>query len=157
MSHLEYNPVAVTVFSGCDDIIDGNCIGGENNNYNMEDFDFNVNFNAGYDYYIVVSTANRDYYYTSFTLTISNEFLSLEDPTFDGFQYYPNPVDNLIKLKSKHPIDDVRVLNMLGQQVARHTPNTSQAEIDMTDLDSGIYFLKISIGNAFKSIRIIKK
>lgn len=73
------------------------------------------------------------------------------------FEYFPNPVDDNLLLKGRSNIQSVVVLNMLGQEVMRMTPNTLETEVNMTALSQGSYFVKVSINDASQTIRIIKK
>ncbi|MBT8393723.1 MAG: T9SS type A sorting domain-containing protein, partial [Bacteroidia bacterium] len=51
-------------------------------------------------------------------------FLSNKDVTFQGLQYYPNPVDSILNLTSKENIDQVLIYNMIGQEVLKVSPNS---------------------------------
>ena len=73
------------------------------------------------------------------------------------FAYSPNPVNNMLNIKAQHHITQVAVYNMLGQQVADMAPNAVSSEIDMSLLQAGAYFVKVSVGGKTETIRIIKK
>ena len=47
--------------------------------------------------------------------------------------------------------------NMLGQEVLRATPNTVDSDLDMSHLQNGTYFVKVTIANVTKTIRVIKQ
>ncbi|MDO6597339.1 T9SS type A sorting domain-containing protein [Oceanihabitans sp. 2_MG-2023] len=83
--------------------------------------------------------------------------LSTQD--FDNglaFTYFPNPVNDNLVIKSQKDIENVTVYNMLGQEVLRTAPNTVNADINMSSLQNGAYFVKVTIGNATEMIRVIK-
>ncbi len=71
--------------------------------------------------------------------------------------YYPNPVMNTLTLNGVKTIQDVAVYNMLGQEVLRTKPNTVQAEIEMSNLQAGTYFVKVTVENSNKTIKVVKK
>lgn len=73
------------------------------------------------------------------------------------FSYYPNPVENTLTLKGVKNIQNVTVLNMLGQEVLRVAPNAVNSQVDMSNLQSGAYFVKVTIENATNTIKIIKE
>ena len=78
---------------------------------------------------------------------------------FDGkslFTYYPNPVNNILTLNAQKAISNISVLNMLGQEVISTTPHNMSNEVDMSDLKSGAYFVRVTIGNSIETIKIIK-
>jgi len=47
--------------------------------------------------------------------------------------------------------------NMLGQEILRATPNTTDSELDMSNLQYGAYFVKVTIANTTKTIRVFKQ
>jgi hypothetical protein len=83
--------------------------------------------------------------------------LSLEDYGLTGFTYFPNPVNNTLSLRGVKDIQDVAVYNMLGQEVLRTAPNTVASDIDMSSLQAGTYFVKVTVENTTKTIKVIKK
>lgn len=93
----------------------------------------------------------------------SFEFFVYPDPslgvgssTFESFRFYPNPVKDVLNLDSQEIIDSVEVYNIMGQQVHYETPEVSEAEINISDLKSGVYFIKVSINNKQKTFKILK-
>ena len=45
---------------------------------------------------------------------------------------------------------------MLGQQVLEKMPNAVNSELDLSGLQTGTYFVKVTIGGVVKTIRVIK-
>ncbi|MBU2930041.1 T9SS type A sorting domain-containing protein [Winogradskyella psychrotolerans] len=74
-----------------------------------------------------------------------------------AFSYYPNPVKNTLSLNAQNTIEHVAMYNMLGQEVLRATPNTVDSDLDMSHLQTGTYFVKVTIANVTKTIRVIKQ
>ncbi|GAA0746773.1 T9SS-dependent choice-of-anchor J family protein [Gaetbulibacter jejuensis] len=119
-----------------------------------------TDFVVGQTYYV------RVYYYYSGTPTSSDftialwstsEVLSVGDVEENSqFTYFPNPVNDKLTLNAQSNIQNVAVYNILGQEVINASPNTLDAEVDMVNLNSGAYFVKVTIDNATKTIRVIK-
>jgi hypothetical protein len=85
---------------------------------------------------------------------------TLSTADFDNslaFTYYPNPVNDNLVLKAQKDIESISVYNMLGQELQRSTPNSINADVNMSSLQTGAYFVKVTIGNATETIRVIKK
>lgn len=82
--------------------------------------------------------------------------LSIADVSQTSFTYFPNPVTNQFVLKAQQNIETVAVFNMLGQEVLNVKPNTNTSEINMSSLNSGAYFVKVTIDNTTKTIKILK-
>lgn len=72
------------------------------------------------------------------------------------FTYYPNPVNNTLTLNAQQAITNVAVFNMLGQEVIRTAPNAVSNEVNMSNLQSGAYFVQVTIGQRVETVRIIK-
>jgi len=80
---------------------------------------------------------------------------SIEEDT--ALSYFPNPVKNTLTLKAQQNIQNVSVFNMLGQEVMRTELNVQRGELDMSSLQSGPYFVKVSVNDTVETIKIIKK
>ena len=46
---------------------------------------------------------------------------------------------------------------MLGQEVAKTAPNALNSEVDMSALQTGAYFVKVTINDATETVRVIKQ
>ena len=92
----------------------------------------------------------------SWTLNITGPSLGLEDNDLQAFEYSPNPVKNSLKLKAAGTIEMVSVYNIIGQEVMRTYPNTISNDLDMSDLQSGTYFVKVAVEGNSKTVKIIK-
>ncbi|WP_431157502.1 T9SS type A sorting domain-containing protein [Winogradskyella poriferorum] len=85
---------------------------------------------------------------------------ALSTDEFDNpavFTYYPNPVKNTLTLNAQNNIEDVRVYNMLGQEVMNAQPQAVDSDIDMSSLETGTYFVQVTIASITKTVRVIKQ
>jgi len=73
---------------------------------------------------------------------ISNEILSTEEVVSQHFQLLPNPAKEFVTIQSSrnNSIVDVSIYNTLGQLVK----NTTENQIDISSLESGIYIVKVA-------------
>ena len=93
-----------------------------------------------------------------FQIDISDVTLGIDDlDNQSAFTYYPNPVKNILTLNAQNTIESVAMYNMLGQEVLRATPNTLESDLDMSSLQTGTYFVKVTIANVTETIRVIKE
>lgn len=74
-----------------------------------------------------------------------------------AFTYYPNPVKNTLTLDAINTIENVTMFNILGQEVMNVNPNTINSNLDMSRLQTGTYFVKVTIANTTQTIRVIKQ
>ncbi len=61
----------------------------------------------------------------------------------DQFKIYPNPATNLLKIRSAETMNDIMVFNSKGQVVIQKEMNEKNANLDLNNLKSGIYFVRI--------------
>ena len=73
-----------------------------------------------------------------------------------NFTYYPNPVKSSIHIEAKNVVEQVEVFNMLGQRVLMQRPKQTNPSLDMSQMESGVYMMKVSINGADKTFQIIK-
>jgi hypothetical protein len=74
----------------------------------------------------------------------------------DAFEYFPNPVSEILKLEYNQPISEVMVFNTIGQLVHTRTPNAKTAQIDMSGYSKGIYRIRVVAGNLAKTFKVIR-
>lgn len=82
----------------------------------------------------------------------------LKSKSFDGEQLaiYPNPSHSVIYLNAKQlNISKVQIVNSFGQNIK--TINNNFETLDISDLSSGIYFLKIDTEFGTINKKIIKE
>ena len=90
----------------------------------------------------------------SFTTDI---VLGIQDNFILGFAMYPNPVSNVVNIHASDAIQQVKVYNLLGQEMLEKTVGEKDATVNLSNLSSGNYIIKVSTENAVKAIHIIKK
>ncbi|OZV66586.1 FG-GAP-like repeat-containing protein [Winogradskyella aurantia] len=83
--------------------------------------------------------------------------LSVNGVSNDSFQFFPNPVKNTLTLTAQNTIDYIILYNTLGQIAFYTEPNTTHTELDLSALQRGTYFLKVTIANGNKMARVIKQ
>lgn len=89
-----------------------------------------------------------------------NQFLNVD--TFDttnNFIVYPNPTSSKIFITSKENVSSYEIYNTLGQKVleGRFNKVLDQEELDLTELQSGLYILNFKGKKVNKTVRIVKQ
>jgi hypothetical protein len=84
--------------------------------------------------------------FDGFTLVRNESELSVEEIQQQNFSISPNPASDRIEIRSKNnPTHDVRVYNILGQEVIHKSFNQQPiATVDISALKSGVYLVKIN-------------
>ena len=71
--------------------------------------------------------------------------------------FYPNPVENILNIKSQSKIQKVEIYNFAGQRVLTKKVNNLDQKIQLNGLASGIYIVNVSTEKGTESFKIIKK
>ena len=92
---------------------------------------------------------------TSLAVTITT--LANQDFDMTKFSYYPNPVIDLLNISYSQDMTNVKVFNVIGQQLLNKEVNASSTQIDMSAYPNGAYFIQVATEDAMKTVRVIKK
>ncbi|CCG53071.1 Protein of unknown function precursor; putative adhesin [Flavobacterium indicum GPTSA100-9 = DSM 17447] len=94
---------------------------------------------------------------STFSTCVTVTSLSIDNFVNSNLSFYPNPTSDILYLKNNQVIEDIEVINMIGQQVIQLKNTTNELQLDVTSLPSATYFIKIKTGGLSKLIKIIKK
>lgn len=86
--------------------------------------------------------------------TISTD---INDVTFNGFTYFPNPFTDKLTLNSDGTIETVRVFNIVGEQILSVTAFNTTSVVDLSTVGSGIYLMEVTIDGQSKTFRVVKQ
>ncbi|TDO83650.1 putative secreted protein (Por secretion system target) [Flavobacterium chryseum] len=84
---------------------------------------------------------------------------TLANPNFvlSNFKYYPNPVLHNLTIENTAVIDEVEIISVSGQTIISKKIDSDHSEIDLSNVSSGFYFLKVKAEGQTKTIKIVKK
>lgn len=88
-------------------------------------------------------------------VTVVNK-LSIEEKFVKNLNFYPNPVKNYLTISSQFKINNYQVYNVLGSLVAEGKGSGKTTTINMTELNSGLYFIKVISNNIQSTLKIAK-
>ena len=57
---------------------------------------------------------------------------------------YPNPVKDVVNIEAEMNVESVNIINMVGQVVYQEQLNQKSTKIDLSNYDSGIYFISMN-------------
>ncbi|MCG2420209.1 T9SS type A sorting domain-containing protein [Aequorivita sp. F47161] len=83
--------------------------------------------------------------------------IGVEENVFSEFSYFPNPATESISLKAAHNIESISVYNLLGQELIRANIDASASSINLSELTTGAYIMKIIINGQTGTYKILKK
>ncbi len=79
------------------------------------------------------------------TLTITLEsVLGNSDQVKNDLQLFPNPTYGMVRIKGAQPVNAIEVFNVLGAKVLEQSYSSNRADLDISNLPSGIYMFRIS-------------
>jgi hypothetical protein len=84
---------------------------------------------------------------------------TLATDSFDNkyFSAVPNPVKDVLNLSYNKDISNIAIYNLLGQEMISKAINASQTQIDMSNLATGTYLVKVTADSQVKTIKIVKE
>ncbi|UGS24590.1 T9SS type A sorting domain-containing protein [Flavobacterium channae] len=96
---------------------------------------------------------------TNGTFQVSAYDASLSSGSFDNanFVAYPNPVKDFLNVSYSSEISSVRVINMIGQEVISKNLNATSGQVDMSQLSAGTYIVNVTVGDAVKTLKVVKQ
>jgi hypothetical protein len=106
---------------------------------------------------IVVASNDPETNYASVDVML-DVITSVDDVTATtSLTLYPNPTTDIVYLRADAAISQVRVSNYLGQIVDVHQMNETQSNIDMSQLENGVYFLEVTTAQGQHTVKVVKK
>lgn len=81
--------------------------------------------------------------------TNQNQFLKIT--------YNPNPVLNILNVRSNETIKNISIYNLLGQLLFTQDKNENEFSIDFTNYATGNYFITVVNENSKQTFKVVKK
>jgi len=106
----------------------------------------------GATYY--VRSENGDCQSEALAITVEEQ-ASRSDFDIFGFNYYPNPINDILHFSSNAPIEKISISNMLGQEIKANL-SSDKTNLDMSNLANGNYFVKVTIEGVSKTVKVVK-
>jgi len=106
------------------------------------------------------AATNGDYPYSEWFINEEASFsedcnLGVEDVLAKQITFYPNPVQNVLHIQSQVPIKNIEVYDVLCHLVLEQQNAVSQ--IDLSQLASGLLFIKLETDQGFLIKKVLKK
>tara|TARA_B100000809_G_scaffold266931_1_gene333193 strand:+ start:5955 stop:7334 length:1380 start_codon:yes stop_codon:yes gene_type:complete len=83
--------------------------------------------------------------------------LALSTGNNNGFEFlmYPNPVNDVLNIKSQEDIENIEVLDLVGRTIISQNNGTNR--FDVSSLNNGVYIVKLTSSQGVSTQRIIKE
>ncbi|MBD8084510.1 T9SS type A sorting domain-containing protein [Chryseobacterium caseinilyticum] len=108
---------------------------------------------------IVRSGSSKGDFFIAKLATSATCSLSVEEETAEeaDLQFYPNPVHEFLTIKSKNKLESYEVYSSVGQTVLRGSLGNTSAQINMSALTAGVYYVKVKTEKAVVTEKFLKK
>ena len=87
---------------------------------------------------------------------IGADTAGVENESFVTLNMYPNPANDVLNISSQRTINTVEIFNVLGQKVITMQVEDTSAEINVSNLNAGIYLIKYEINNSTSTKKFVK-
>jgi hypothetical protein len=119
--------------------------------------DHSIMYGHGYTYHKLV-------YYSKSGVecgTPDTTGVGIEDPPVKpkGITLFPNPVSSTLHITSDDTINGIELINQAGQLIRTYDypSGKDEVEINVADIASGLYFLRIKTGNQWEYRKIVRE
>ena len=89
-------------------------------------------------------------YGTNYISIVPASELSIDEKNIIKLRVYPNPVGNTLHFSNTLDNNTITIYNPAGQKIKEHN---AQKTIEVSDLTSGVYFIKTNKGEVSKFIK----
>ena len=88
---------------------------------------------------------------------ITCDLLGVNDNLIEGFNFYPNPTNGELNLSADKAIENIAIFNVLGQKVFETTVGSTISQINISNLTTGAYFMKVTVDGQVGTYKILKQ
>ncbi|MEP7265782.1 MAG: ELWxxDGT repeat protein, partial [Bacteroidota bacterium] len=82
---------------------------------------------------------------------------AIEEHEKNSIAVYPNPVADILNVTSQNKIESFKIYNSLGKLISVKTVNQQNFQINISQFNSGIYFLNVKTKNSNEVIKVVKE
>ena len=108
----------------------------------------------GTTYYAVsvIGSCRSNVLAVTVTVTLDNRTFDLEN-----LKFYPNPVVDQLTIVYTKEITSIQIYNLNGQLVKMVQPNATNVQVDMTELSTAMYIVKVYAEDKSAELKVYKK
>lgn len=76
---------------------------------------------------------------------------------FQNLSFYPNPVSSVLTISNAFPIQSIEIYNLLGQRLINESYDATEVNVNLSNLPSAMYLVKVKSENQTKEFKILKE
>lgn len=98
------------------------------------------------------------FYFDDLTVSIVDEtVLNVEDTLQNTFTLFPNPVQDILTIKTSINSYAVEIFTIQGQLVFKNENNSKNTAVNYSNFTNGIYLMRLTSQDATQTVKIVKK
>ncbi|MGV3695568.1 Ig-like domain-containing protein [Flavobacterium sp.] len=83
--------------------------------------------------------------------------LGMDEVEFGQLKLWPNPATDIVNIANTEVISGIEVSDMLGRILQTNAVNNTETKIDMSRYPTGTYLIQVTVENASKTFKVIKR
>lgn len=107
--------------------------------------------------FINVSIYKSQNFFTKYAKSACSQLSVEETSAQAGIQIFPNPVQDILHVKSREPLVSYEVYGATGQLIKQGDLSSTQEQIIVSSLQTGVYYLKLTTKSASVTEKMLKK
>lgn len=115
--------------------------------------------NTSYDFYIRKDCTDFEGSYKSDwvgPLSFTTKSLVVNEFNRQEVKLFPNPTNDRIEINALNTINEISVFDLAGQRLMNLKNADFNLKIDLTDFNSGLYFVKVKTDKGFGTYKVVK-
>jgi len=121
---------------------------------NLTPVPFQADATLGGINFFTVSTGNS--MWIDNVLFVEGVLLENDDFTANNFSIYPNPFIDVLNIRSANVVDAIAIYDVSGKLIIETAPDIISPSINVSALTSGVYLVKVTIGDDSKTVKVVK-
>ena len=121
---------------------------------NLSSTSYEDNVEDGIYTYSVIATDGNGHSSSPEYVTVSVGTVGMEESSLESLSIYPNPVNSILFVNCGNAEFSYEMYNGMGQKVANGTANGS-AQISVSDMNRGVYFIRLTSGTQVRMEKIV--
>ena len=89
-------------------------------------------------------------------LDANGAVLDVVDIDTTNFVVYPNPLRDVLYVKGTLSVDRVSIFDLMGRNVLKASPNKSDFNLDVSNLNKGVYMVDLKSAGKTTTIKVVK-
>ncbi len=88
---------------------------------------------------------------------VDDTVLNVDDIVENNFTLFPNPVQDVLNIKTTSPKYSIEIFNVQGQLVYEREDNSNNTTVNYSSFANGIYVMRLTSQDASQTVKIIKQ